>query len=235
MAGLFALLFVICFIALIIGLINPNVVVRWGTRKEKTRKDVLKYYGIGMLLFVVLTGVFLENSDQNTEQDKPAISGITAEKEVENKDQSVTIVASKIEALGDVNSITLEQSEEVKAAREAYELLDSQQKSMVTNLTTLNWAEEKLVSLQAEVDKEAAIQAQAEAEQELAAQQAAVQKQENVELETAQVENSYTVYVTRTGDKYHRDGCQYLRQSKIAMTKSDAINSGYTACSRCNP
>ncbi len=44
-----------------------------------------------------------------------------------------------------------------------------------------------------------------------------------------------TVYVTRTGAKYHSAGCQYLRQSSIPMQLKDALASGYTACSRCNP
>lgn len=43
------------------------------------------------------------------------------------------------------------------------------------------------------------------------------------------------VYVTRTGEKYHSDGCQYLRKSQIPISLQDAINSGYSACSRCNP
>lgn len=42
-----------------------------------------------------------------------------------------------------------------------------------------------------------------------------------------------TVYVTRTGSKYHRAGCQYLRQSQIAISLSNAKAQGYTACSRC--
>lgn len=44
---------------------------------------------------------------------------------------------------------------------------------------------------------------------------------------------SQMVYTTNTGEKYHRNGCQYLRQSKIAISLDDAINQGYTACSRC--
>jgi hypothetical protein len=45
----------------------------------------------------------------------------------------------------------------------------------------------------------------------------------------------YIVYVTRTGAKYHLDGCQYLRRSQYEMSKREAVNQGYTACSRCNP
>lgn len=44
---------------------------------------------------------------------------------------------------------------------------------------------------------------------------------------------SQTVYITRTGSKYHRNGCQYLRQSQIAISLSDAKARGYTPCSRC--
>lgn len=46
--------------------------------------------------------------------------------------------------------------------------------------------------------------------------------------------NSYTVYITKTGSKYHRSGCSYLK-SKISIDKASAISQGYTACSRCNP
>ena len=42
-----------------------------------------------------------------------------------------------------------------------------------------------------------------------------------------------TVYITRTGEKYHRDGCRYLSQSKISISLSDAKAHGYTACSVC--
>ena len=48
-------------------------------------------------------------------------------------------------------------------------------------------------------------------------------------------ENSQTVYITDTGSKYHRAGCQYLRRSSHAITKSNAISRGYGACSRCHP
>ena len=43
------------------------------------------------------------------------------------------------------------------------------------------------------------------------------------------------VYITETGTKYHRDGCQYLSSSKIAITLSEACNKGYSPCSICNP
>ena len=44
-----------------------------------------------------------------------------------------------------------------------------------------------------------------------------------------------TVYITRTGHKYHRSGCRYLRKSKIKTNLKAAKEAGYTACSVCDP
>lgn len=52
-------------------------------------------------------------------------------------------------------------------------------------------------------------------------------------IEDAQ-KHSRTVYITRTGEKYHENGCRYLRQSKIAVNLDDAKAQGYTACSVCH-
>jgi hypothetical protein len=50
---------------------------------------------------------------------------------------------------------------------------------------------------------------------------------------TAPIET--TVYITRTGEKYHRGSCRYLRQSKIPISLTEAKRQGYTACSVCEP
>lgn len=46
-------------------------------------------------------------------------------------------------------------------------------------------------------------------------------------------EKSETVYVTKTGKKYHSANCSYLKSSSLSMTLDDAIDAGYTPCSRC--
>jgi hypothetical protein len=53
-----------------------------------------------------------------------------------------------------------------------------------------------------------------------------VQKKEKVER---------TVYITRTGEKYHRGTCHHLRRSKFAIKLSDAIAQGYEPCKVCRP
>jgi S1-C subfamily serine protease/Tfp pilus assembly protein PilF len=43
-----------------------------------------------------------------------------------------------------------------------------------------------------------------------------------------------TVYITKTGKKYHRDGCQHLRRSKVPIALSQAANL-YEPCAHCHP
>lgn len=43
-----------------------------------------------------------------------------------------------------------------------------------------------------------------------------------------------TVYITRTGSKYHRSSCQYLRRSRIPVSLKEAKQS-YGPCSVCKP
>lgn len=43
-----------------------------------------------------------------------------------------------------------------------------------------------------------------------------------------------TVYITRTGSKYHRAGCRYLSKSMIPISLEEAAIS-YGPCSVCNP
>ena len=47
--------------------------------------------------------------------------------------------------------------------------------------------------------------------------------------------NDATVYVTKTGEKYHSSGCSSLSKSMIPKTLSAAKSAGYTPCSKCNP
>ena len=44
-----------------------------------------------------------------------------------------------------------------------------------------------------------------------------------------------TVYITRTGKKYHFGNCRSLSKSKIPVGLKEAVNRGYTPCSVCRP
>lgn len=43
------------------------------------------------------------------------------------------------------------------------------------------------------------------------------------------------VYITKTGTKYHRASCSYLKKSKIKITLKKAKQQGLTRCGKCNP
>lgn len=48
-------------------------------------------------------------------------------------------------------------------------------------------------------------------------------------------DSEITVYITKTGHKYHRESCQYLRQSKIKTTLEKAKAKGLEPCKVCTP
>ena len=43
------------------------------------------------------------------------------------------------------------------------------------------------------------------------------------------------VYITKTGEKYHRGSCRYLSRSKIKTTLGEAKRQGYGPCKVCKP
>ena len=55
-----------------------------------------------------------------------------------------------------------------------------------------------------------------------------------VKAGAASTDTDSTVYITRTGKKYHRGSCSYLRYSKIPISLT-AAKRGYFPCSVCKP
>ena len=47
--------------------------------------------------------------------------------------------------------------------------------------------------------------------------------------------SAQTVYITKSGTKYHKSDCRYLSQSKIAIDLKEALDRGYLPCSVCSP
>lgn len=43
-----------------------------------------------------------------------------------------------------------------------------------------------------------------------------------------------TVYITRTGEKYHKEGCFHLRKSKFGISIDKAVEQGYEPCKHCH-
>jgi methylphosphotriester-DNA--protein-cysteine methyltransferase len=51
----------------------------------------------------------------------------------------------------------------------------------------------------------------------------------------SQSSDAQTVYITKTGKKYHRASCQYLKKSQYAIAIKEAVDREYTPCSVCEP
>lgn len=50
-----------------------------------------------------------------------------------------------------------------------------------------------------------------------------------------QMSSSTKVYIARTGKKYHKTNCRYVKQSKIKKTLKWVKAHGYGACKVCKP
>ena len=47
--------------------------------------------------------------------------------------------------------------------------------------------------------------------------------------------DAQTVYTTKTGTKYHRETCRYLKYSKYVVGLKEAKEKGYAPCKVCRP
>lgn len=60
-------------------------------------------------------------------------------------------------------------------------------------------------------------------------------KQEKTDVAEDTDKTGTTVYLTKSGTKFHRDGCSSLSKSKISISYEDAVTRGFEPCGRCNP
>ena len=49
------------------------------------------------------------------------------------------------------------------------------------------------------------------------------------------IADDFTVYLTKTGTRYHLSSCSYLSSSKIPISLANALSQGYEPCKRCKP
>ena len=70
MSTVYAILFVLMFAGLVIDLIDPHSVIRWGEDKA-TRKNVLMYYGIGAIAALLIFGATSKSSNKQVAQTNP--------------------------------------------------------------------------------------------------------------------------------------------------------------------
>ncbi|MUT64408.1 hypothetical protein [Paenibacillus sp. NEAU-GSW1] len=148
---LFFLLSACCFIAFILGLIKPSIVIKWG--KNRTRGKVSLYYGLGMIIsFIIFVAVLPPVETDN-------ISASSAINKEEAKKSDNTVKANNTD-----------KQDEEKAAAEAKKKAEKEEKARAVK-------EEKAKK---EAEKKAAEEAKAKAEAEKKAKKEAEEKAEAI-------------------------------------------------------
>lgn len=169
-------------------------------------------------------------------------SNLQADSENGGTQSNVSALTAQVESISAENESlkadAAQYQEELKKLNEekdsAKQLL-AEANSKIEELSTQNNDKDaEIKKLQSEIAEYEASKTTASASSETEDGQGKV-SETNVTSQQESINNSYTVYITKTGSKYHRSGCRYLSKSQISIDKNDAISQGYSACSVCNP
>lgn len=113
--------------------------------------------------------------------------------------------------------------------------LDHFQKVIEGDSENYEIATQKISECDALLAQAQQVEQDAQAEQDTQIQQDAQADAQALLVSPSSQNIEKTVYITNSGNKYHRAECKYLSKSEIPIKKSEAINEGYTPCSVCNP
>lgn len=147
MDNVFLILFFLSVIALIVGLIKPSMVIKWGEEKNVNRKNVLKYYGLSMVVFFILTGVFAktpENEDIAKKTDNTTSQNEEKVKIKEEEEKFKILEEDKsfiVKNYADFTDLEKDRFDEIK---DNLDLLDNNDKEYInSHLERLNTQEDE--------------------------------------------------------------------------------------------
>lgn len=105
MDNLFLLLFLVSIVALVVGLIKPELVVRWGNPEKKNRKSVLKVYGLAIIAFFILFSITTpsSNNEEVAEVETELEENIDNDEEVEEDKLESVSLAGEIYKKDDIS------------------------------------------------------------------------------------------------------------------------------------
>lgn len=83
MGNLFVVLFLLSFVGLIVGLIRPKLVIRWGS--TRTRGRVILTYGLATVVFIILSGVTAPPTTKQVREKPEVIPSAVVEQEKPKK------------------------------------------------------------------------------------------------------------------------------------------------------
>lgn len=140
----------------------------------------------------------------------------------------------------DLESQLEKTSAELDALSQKLEELEAENQKLSGDLTTANQTIQDLSSKITDLENQLS-QKTAEAEQ-LSSEKSTSSSKNSTSSDDSDASpgqksggGGATVYITKTGEKYHTGGCSYLKKSKIAISLDEAKADGYSPCSRCNP
>lgn len=181
------------------------------------------------------TALYAECSSNNVKSDKIAITVIDKRKQEERQNKANEIMAL-IDKINEDDM--LNQGYALNEANEAYNNADDKVKALVTNKEKLDTLNEKFKAAQEEERirlEEEKKKAEEEEKARIATETAAAQSSSKSQGSSASNSSGGgTVYVGKTGNKYHRSGCPTLKGKGTAISLSQAIAEGRTACQRCH-
>lgn len=179
-------------------------------------KERIKTISIVFLLFIIFCFAISDDSQKNVEL-KKQVEELT--KQTEELTTQITTVNNKLE---EKQKKLEEKSREVTTLQEEKTKLESEKQTLNQEIEELKTSKANKTSTQTSTSPSLT-----------SAQKTSSSSSSNAE--NVSTSNSYTVYITDTGKKYHSAGCSYLKNSKHAISKDSAISQGYSACSKCNP
>ncbi|MBU3172755.1 hypothetical protein [Clostridium estertheticum] len=100
---IFLLLLLVCGITLIIGCVKPQLVIKWGEPDKRNKKNVMKYYGIPLMVFLILlltTYTSLENikAVKVAKAEVALAKKVASDKVIADKKVADKVIADKLKA-----------------------------------------------------------------------------------------------------------------------------------------
>lgn len=203
----------------------------------KEKLNIMKKWkpiSIGVVAFVLILGLAFGNSNQDKINELETSVQTLQEQNEELQSENDVLTA-------DISGLSAENGELQLQITEKDQTIDS----LNEELGTVEGYEQQIADLETQIvsltEENSKLQSEIDGYKK-ASTESSVSRSENsgsptIESSdnTASTSVGTTVYITKTGDKYHRGSCSYLKKSKIAIDKDAAISQGYGACSRCNP
>lgn len=169
-----------------------------------------------IILSILLLFTLGSSSETSVETSTDLTSALT------EKEQTIQAKQKQIEDLEKENNTLIQEKQSLESERNQ---LQEEKQNLETQKNELEQENKNLNEQVEQLKKTSSIKS--------STSNTTTSTQKTQKSTTTQNTNSSIVYVTKTGEKYHKSSCSYLRQSKIQMNLSDAKAQGYTPCSRC--